>query len=277
MKSQKVITLEDVDSSTTVTLSPVVHKQQPKAKNIHSCVQDLYPPPTNPHNSRSSTVTADNNDHQNFKKILPKPSPSCPQNPPEATPVVSVQVQPPHSAVSASSTLQDIQQDVDSAALPVEGRTADAVCMSNEATKDKVIKQQIPSKQRKKRIKTTSPKLVDETSNQDTLELKRPVSDDICNWLQLEESENRELERQQTLSKSCDWSRDLQAVAGINGSQDTEQSTNCQTSLTNNTEECRLSPQRRVAIRMQTPPIVQQQRLSDSETVTDIQSTTCKH
>ena len=181
--------------------------------------------------------------------------------------------------MSANSILQGIHQDVDSATSPVEGRTADAVCMSKEATKDKV-KQQTPSKRRKKRVKTSSPKLlVDDYSNQHKLEVKRPVSDDICNWLQLEESECREFDkRQQNVSKSCDRSHDLQAIAGINGSQDTEQSMHCQTSLTNNTEECRLSPQRRVSIHMQTrSSILQQQRLSDSETVTNIQSTTCKH
>ena len=216
-----------------------------------------------------------------MKKVLPEPSLPCLQNPSEATPVASVQRRPPPSAVSANSILQGIHQDVDSATSPVEGRTADAVCMSKEATKDKV-KQQTPSKRWKKRVKTSSPKLVDEKdSNQHELELKRPVSDDICNRLQLGEPECREFDkRQQNVSKLCDQSHDLQTIAGINGSQDTEQSMHCQTSLTNNTEECRSSPQRRVAIHnvMQThSSIVQQQRLSDSEIVTNVQSTSCKH
>ena len=60
-------------------------------------------------------------------------------------------------------------------------------------------------------------------TNRHKLELKRPVADDICNWLQLEESECGEFDkRQQNVSKSCDWSHDLQAIAGINGSQDME-------------------------------------------------------
>ena len=80
-KSQRVITLEDVDSSTAVAVSSVVHKQQPEAKDIHSRVQDLYPPPTNPHNSRSSLVTTENNDHKIVKKVLPEPSLPCLQKP----------------------------------------------------------------------------------------------------------------------------------------------------------------------------------------------------
>jgi hypothetical protein len=56
------------------------------------------------------------------------------------------------------------------------------------------------------------------------------VSDDICSWLQLEDSESNEFdERLQRASRS----HDLQAVINISDSQDIEQSTHYQTTLNN--------------------------------------------
>ena len=261
-----------------MALSPIAHKQQPEAKDVHSRVQDLYPPVTDPHNSRSLQVVIDNNDH----KIISRPEPllPCIQKPPETSSVANTPAWPPPSAVSANSTehCDGVHQDVDGSTAPIEGRTADTVCMGKEATKDKV-KHQSPSKRRKKGAKTSSPKTVNETSSRDKVELRRPVSDDICNWLQLEDSESKELdERLQSVSKPCDQSHDLQAITGINGSQDTEQSKHCQTTSTNCTKECRLCPQRSVGAHAQAPSLlVQQQRLSHSETTSSVQSTTCKH
>ena len=279
-KPQKVATFEDIESSTTIELSPVVHKQQPKAENIHSRVQDLYPPPPNPYNS----VNIDSNDHKLMKNVLPESSLPCPQKPPEASPVASASVQvlqPPAPLVaSADSALQSTtHHDVDSATVtsPIEERTADAVCLSKEAIKDN-LKQQTPNKRKKKRVKTTSPKVV-ENSNQDTLELKRPVSDDICSWLQLEDSESKELDErlQQYTSRSHDQSHDLQAVVSVSDSQDAKQSTHHQIALNNSTKECRLSSERKATLHMHTSsPLTQQKRLSDSETVSSIQSTTSK-
>ena len=277
-KPQKAITLEDVESSTTIELSPVVHKQQPKAEDIHSHVQDLYPPPVNPYHSISLSVNADNDDDKIVKKVLPEPSLSHAPKPHEASPVASVQVLhlPAPSVASADSTLQSTMathHNVDSATVtsPIEGRTADAVCLSKEATKDK-LKQQTPNKRRKKRVKTTSPKL---NSNQDKLELKRPVSDDICSWLQLEDSELNE-RLQQHVSRPHDHSHDLQAVVSISDSQDIEQSTHHQIALNNSTKECRLSPERKATLHMHSSPITQQKRLSDSETVSSVQSAASK-
>ena len=279
MKPQKAITLEDVESSTTVELSPVIHKQQPKAEDIHSRVQDLYPPPVNLYHSISLSVNADNDDDKIVKKVLPEPSLSHSPKPHEASPVASVQVLHPSapSVASADSTLQSTtHHNVDSATVtsPIEGRTADAVCLSKEATRDK-LKQQTPNKRRKKRVKTTSPKL---NSNQDKLKLKRPVSDDICSWLQLEDSENKELNErlQQHVSRSHDHSHDLQAVISISDSQDTEQSTHHQIALNNSTKECRLSPERKATLHTHSSPITQQKRPSDSETVSSVQSTASK-
>ena len=277
-KPQKVATFEDIESSTTIELSPVVHKQQPKAEDIHSRVQDLYPPPPNPYNS----VNTDNNDHKIMKNVLPEPSLPCPQKPPEASPIANVQIlhPPAPSVASADSTLQSTtHHDVDSTTVtsPIEGRTTDAVCLSKEAIKDN-LKQQTPNKRKKKRVKTTSPKVV-ENSNQDKLELKRPVSDDICSWLQLEDSESKELDErlQQYTSRSHDQSHDLQAVVSISDSQDAKQSTHHQIALNNSTKECRLSPERKATLHMHTPsPLTQQKRLSDSETISNVQSTTRK-
>ncbi len=278
-KPQKVITLEDVESPTTVAPSPVVHKQQPKAQDIHSRVQELYPP--NPYNSRSLSVNADNNDDEIMKKVLPEPSLPRPQKPPKASPIASVQVlQPPaRSVVSADSTLEGtVHHDVDSATSSMEGRIADhdTACLSKEATKEK-MKQQTPSKRRKKRVKTTSPKLVDADSNRNNLELKRPVSDDICSWLQLQDSESNELdERVQHASRSRDQSHDL----SICDSQDAEESTHHQTSLNNSTKQRRSIPQlqRKTILHAQTSSSkTQHEQLSDSETVSSIQSTTSKY
>ena len=58
------------------------------------------------------------------------------------------------------------------------------------------------------------------------LELKRPVSDDICNWLQLEDSESEQADKRlQYASRSYDQSHDLQVIISNSDSQDTEQST----------------------------------------------------
>ena len=164
-KPQKVITLEDVDSSTTIALSPIVHKQQPETKDIHFHVEDLYLPPANTHSSISTSLTTDDSNHNIVKKILPEPSFPLPQQkPPEASAVASAQVWPPvPSVLSVNSTLQGDHHDGDSAisSAAEEGRTADAVYFSKEATKDKLKQQNlIPSKRRKKRIKTISPKHV---------------------------------------------------------------------------------------------------------------------
>lgn len=268
--------MEDVDSSTTIAPSPVVHKQQPLAKDVHSRVEDLYPPPpaaANPYNSTSTSVTTDNNNHEKMKKGLPEPSLPCLQKPPEAS---SVQIQLPPSSGSENSTLQGTHRDVDSATSPVEGRTAGAGCMSEDVTK---VNQQTPSKRRRKRVKTTSPKLDDENSNRDKLELKRPVSDDICNWLQLQDAESKELdERLQCASKSHDQSHDLQAVTRIRDSQDTEQSIHHRESLNSSTKQCRLSLQGDTALHTQAASSnVEQQRLSDSKAAASSkQSITCK-
>jgi hypothetical protein len=226
-------------------------------------------------------VNADNNNDKIMKNVLPESALPHPQKPPIASPVSIVQVlQPPaHSAVSAEGTTH---HDVDSATSSIEGRKADhdAVCLSKEATKEK-LKQQTPSKRRKKRVKTTAPKLVDANSSRDNLELKRPVSDDICSWLQLEDSEtsNQLDERLKHASRSHDQSHDLQAVISISDSQDAEESTHHQTTLYNTTKQCRSSPQlqRKTILHTQTSsPITQHERLSDSETVSSVQSTRSK-
>ena len=224
-------------------------------------------------------MVVDNNDHKITKNIT-RPETlqlPCVQKPPEASSVANAPAWPPPSVVPANSTehRDGVHQSMDSSTTPVEGRTEDRVCMDKEAIKDKV-KQQSPSKRRKKRAKTTSPKVVNKNSSQDKVELKRPVSDDICNWLQLEDSESKEIgKRLQGVSKSRDQSHDLQAIAGIDGSQDKAQSIHHQT---NSTEECRLNAQRRVVAYTRPPsPLIQQQRLSHSDVVSSIQSTTCKH
>ena len=68
-KPQNVITHKDVDSSTTIAFSPIVYKQQPETKDIHSHVEDLYSPPANPHNSISTSLTTDDSDHKVVKKF----------------------------------------------------------------------------------------------------------------------------------------------------------------------------------------------------------------
>ena len=277
-KPQKVITLEDVDSSTTIALSPIVHKQQPQTKDIHSHVEDLYPPPVNTHSSISTSLTTDDSNHKVVKVLLEPSFPRTQQKPPEASTVPSAQVWPPvPSVVSVNSSAH---HDVDNFTSPEEGRTADAVCISKEATTDKLKQQNlIPSKRRKKRVKTTAPKPVHENSSSDKLELKRPVSDDICNWLQLEDSESKQVdERLQYAWRSHDQSHELQVVISNSDSQDTEQSIHCQITPNNTTKQCRLSPQRNATLDTQAPSsIMQQQRPSDSGKASSIQSTTCKH
>ena len=265
-KLNKVMTLEDVDSSTTIALSPVIHKQQPEDKHTHSHVQDLYPP-TNPHSSLPVTA---NIDHKTVKNVLPElPHPYS-----QALPKTSVEPNAPPwtsqsavSTTSANSTL-DVQvvQDVDNSPTPVERRIVDARCVDKESTAVTQMKHQSSGKRRRKRVKTTSPKVINENSSREKLELKRPVTEDICNWLQLEASESRE-----RVSKSCDQSVDLPAVAGNSDSQDTEQLTHHQNTLTISTDVNRSSTQ---GVSLPVPsPIVQQQRLSE----TSGQPTTCKH
>ena len=84
------------------------------------------------------------------------------------------------------------------------------------------------------------------------------MTEDICNWLQLEDCESRELdERQQNVSKSCDQSHDLPAIAGNSDSQDTEQLTYHQNTLTISTDGNRSSTQRGYRASLPVPsPIV---------------------
>ena len=268
-KLNKVMTLEDINSSSTITLSPIIHKQQPEDKHTYSHVQDLYPP-TSPHSSLP--VAPDIDHYKPIKNILPElPHPYS-----QALPKISIEANaPPWTSPSADSMLKlQVVQDVDHSSIPVERRTAAARCVDKEPTAVARMKQQSSGQQRRKRVKTISPKIVNENSSRDKLELKGPVTEDICNWLQLEVFDSRELdERQQNVSKSCDQSHDLPAIAGNSDSQDTEHLTHHQTTLTISTDKNKLSTQ---GVSLPVPsPIVQQQRLA--ETASNIQPTTCKH
>ena len=109
--------MEDVDNSTTVALSPVIHKQQPEAKNVHSRVQDLYLPISKPQSYKSLQMVEDNNDHKITRNIsCPEPLLPCVQKPLEASSVANASAWPPPSVVLANSTepRDGVQQDMDS-------------------------------------------------------------------------------------------------------------------------------------------------------------------
>ena len=257
---QKFITSEHIDSSSTVTVSPVAHTPLSKGEYAHSDIQDIYFP-IKPNNSGSLSVTTDKSDHdikesaslrQSFSQTL------------KASLVASVPLQVPVSTMSAKvSALQKGFQGIDTSETPTEGLILDGKYRNTELKQSKV-RQQSCCKQRKKKGKTSSLDF-----NGEKAELKRPMSDDSCNCLQLEASDkSRKLDKKEhiTLSRLCDQSHDFQSVAGDSVSQDAEQSAHFRSDVTSSSQK---SLQYLVlGHSSQThSSIVQQPELSESEAV----------
>lgn len=274
-------------SATTVDMTPVVHKQQPEdsSLNLHTRVQDLYPPPTSMKPLNSVPVGGANTDHVIKTLPLPPPLPNQQQSTSDTAANKSLRSPlSPTASTSANTTTQDIQA-MDDCLTPVEGRTANTLYMGtgSSAVAAKHVVQQSKwgssGKRRKKRVKSMSPKLVMENSDGDKLELKDPPSEDICHWLQLDVSENKEQNVHtgglQQVSLSCDQPHDHpQTVArGDGDSYYREQSIHHQNNLlSNNAGECSLVTQRRTSL--QAPSAGVQKQHSPSSGLPEMH---CKH
>lgn len=208
----------------------MTHKQQRKSNDNRTHVQDLYPPTALLKMTKSLQVDAATTNCETIETFPSDSSISPPlallqQHGSTISTTADKSSKSPVLTMTTNSELLSIRtvQDIN-ASREQTGRR----CMDIESTPDmkqKEQKQNSTSKRKKKTAKTTPSKAVDDHSKGDKIELRSPLSEDICNWLQLNTSEREECDKklqhtQQSCDQSCDQSHNQQPSAGNKDSYD---------------------------------------------------------
>lgn len=201
---------------TTIAVFSVESQQQDKNSHFDSRVQDLYPSTASLKPSNNVTVCSD---HKTIKS-LPLDSPSASHQSEDSPTSVTAKeplLKVPQSAEStlmAPLSMRDVQDVCNFSAANREVRHTDGKYRDTGVTKKEGEKQQSSSKKKKKRAKLTPTKLFTEPEKESKLELQSPLSDDICNWLQLDVSDERKGDLEsQNIQRRHEQSHDHQTVA----------------------------------------------------------------
>ena len=196
----KMISIEDAE----ITVS----EAEPEESQSNSHVQDLHtqtPLPADPAKTDHKTI-------KTFSPVSRTHKPPHHLKPPEATTVGTNEPLKSSKLAGIETTMQpdaQVVQAMDSLSPLLKATLDDGKCGNARST---VISK--TGKRRKRRAKTPSPPKVnneDSIKLSEKLELKSPLSDDICNWLQLDTRESKTGD--QRLPMSCDMSHDVQPNA----------------------------------------------------------------